>query len=127
MYVGGPEPRTLYLSHGCGSGGSRATVRSTSFQYGIRRWRSVTPWIKAEIFNVFHNDEQIAWNTVGLPDSTGPTDDLIVPIDFLTGPRFGQATSVDHFPRYVPGIDSPCDDLLRRSPAVVSRCSLMEH
>ena len=105
-YASGPDARTLYFSQGRGSERFEGYgLFDLSFQYRIPVWSSVTPWIKAEIFNVFNNDKQIAWNTAVLPDPAGPTDDLGLPTDFVTGPRFGQATSVDHFPQYLPGLD----------------------
>ena len=105
-YASGPTPRTLYFSEGRGSERFKGYgLFDLSLQYRIRKWPSLAPWIKAEIFNVFNNGKQIAWDTVVLPDTTGPTDDLGLPTDFVTGPRFGQATSVDHFPHYIPGLD----------------------
>ena len=105
-YASGPAPRTLYFAQGRGSERFEGYgLFDLSFQYRIGRWRSYAPWIKAEIFNVLNNDKQIAWNTAVRPDPTGPTDDLGLPTDFVTGPRFGEATSVDHFPQYLPGLD----------------------
>ncbi len=72
---------------------------------------------------MFKNNTQIECNKVMPPDSTGPTDDLGLPANFVAGSRFGRATSVEHFPPLCAG----SADSLRRRLSVPSRHSLMEH
>ena len=63
------------------------------------------PWIKAEIYNLFNNDEQISFNTSARPDTNGPVDELGIPTTFVGGARFGEATSPNDYPQYLPNLD----------------------
>jgi len=67
--------------------------------YAIPVWKSASPWFKVEIYNALNNQKQIAWdktvtaNRVGLLDANG------VPVDYIKGARFGQATNDNQFPQ----------------------------
>ena len=74
-----------------------------SATYGLRVWQSVEPWLKVEFFNLLNNDKLIAFNTSVSPDPDGSTDELGLPTNFVRGPRFGEATSNEHFPTPFPG------------------------
>ncbi len=62
-------------------------------------WRSLRPWVKLEVYNVFANEALTNFNTTINPDFSGPVDELGLPTTFIRGPRFGQATSETDFPR----------------------------
>ena len=103
-YPSGPSPRDLYFSPGRGSEQFKGYgLFDLSFQYGIPVWQSLKPWIRAEIYNVLNNDGVIRWNTTITPDTDGPVDELGLPTRYIEGPRFGQATSPNHYPQYSPG------------------------
>ena len=105
-YVDGPGRRTVYFSQGRGSETFDGYgLFDLSLQYQIPIWQSLRPWFKAEIFNVLNNDKRIASNVTVVPDASGPVDELGIPTTFTDGSRFGEATSVDHFPHYIPGLD----------------------
>ena len=105
-YASGPPPRTLYFAAGRGSETFNGySLLDLSFRYGLPRWRSLEPWIETEVFNLFNNDTQISWNTSVTPDSEGPLDDLGLPNALVEGPRFGDATSADDYPQYLPGLN----------------------
>jgi hypothetical protein len=71
--------------------------------YSAPVWKSVSPWLKVEIFNLFNNQKLIAWDTTVTPAATSAVDANGIPLGYVTGPRFGQATSDSHFPQPYPG------------------------
>ena len=105
-YASGPAPRTLFIDLGRGSETFEGYgLFDLSFRYSVPVWRSIKPWIEAEIFNVFNNDTRISWNTSVTPDPNGPVDNLGLPTALVEGPRFGDATSADDYPQYLPGLN----------------------
>ncbi len=105
-YVNGPSTRTIYYDAGRGSESFEGYgLFDLSLQYQIPVWESLRPWFKAEIYNVFNNDKLIGWNTSVLPVASGPTDSLGIPTTFTEGSRFGEGTSVNHYPPYLAGLD----------------------
>jgi hypothetical protein len=73
--------------------------------YGVPVWQSMRPWVKLEVLNVLNNQQLIAWDTSVTADLAGPKDEHGLPVNYVTGPRFGQATSNAHFPRPRQGMD----------------------
>lgn len=67
--------------------------------YGIPLWRSASPWLKLEWYNVLNNQKQIAWDRTVSADRTGPVDASGIPTAYVKGPRFGQATSDTQYPQ----------------------------
>jgi hypothetical protein len=65
----------------------------TSMNYNVPVFRSLRPWVKFDIFNLFNNDKQIAWNTTIRPDPNSPTDSLGLPTGYIPSATFGQATA----------------------------------
>ena len=72
---------------------------------GALYWQSLSPWFKAEIYNVLNNATQIGANTSISVDPNSPLDEFGIPTGYLEGSRFGEATSVNHYPQYLPGLD----------------------
>jgi len=105
-YVSGPSPRTIYYGGGRGSESFKGYgLFDLSINYDIPIWGSLRPWIKAEIYNLFSNDKQISFNTSVRPDTSGPVDELGIPTTFVEGARFGEATSPNDYPQYLPNLD----------------------
>ena len=105
-YVSGPAPRALYFADGQGSGDfSGYGLFDLSLQYSIPVWQSLRPWIKAEVYNVFNNDTRVTWDTTVIPNFDGPLDELGLPTTYIEGPSFGEATSVNDYPQFLPGRD----------------------
>ena len=89
-----------------GSQSSRTSRWSISaVTYGVPVWQSLRPWVKVEVLNLFNNQKLIAWNTTIAADMTGPKDANGLPLNYITGPNFGTATSNASFARPRPGID----------------------
>jgi outer membrane receptor protein involved in Fe transport len=71
-----------------------------SFNYAIPVFRSVSPWIKMEVLNLFNENDPIAWNTSVNPDPNSPLDEHGLPTGFIQGSTFGRATANTHFPAW---------------------------
>jgi hypothetical protein len=88
LYFGGRGTQTFF-----GHGAFDAAVN-----YNIPIWRDLGPWVKVEVFNLFNNDKQIAWDTTVAPDTRSERDTLGLPTGYIEGPQFGEATGNAHFP-----------------------------
>ncbi len=70
----------------------------TSINYNVPVFRSLRPWVKLDIYNLFNNLKQIAWNTTVNQDPNSPVDSLGLATGYTKGSKFGQATSNTNFP-----------------------------
>ena len=73
--------------------------------YGVPVWETVRPWVKLEVLNLFNNQQLISWDTTVTADLNGPKDANGLPLNYITGPNFGKATSNAHFARPRQGMD----------------------
>jgi hypothetical protein len=71
--------------------------------YGVPIWKSARPWVKVEFYNLLNNQKQIAWDKTVTPDNNGPKDANGLPLNYVKGPRFGEATNDNQFPQPIPG------------------------
>ena len=49
--------------------------------------------------------KQLSFNTSVRPDENGPVDELGIPTTFIEGERFGEATSANDYPQYLPTLN----------------------
>jgi outer membrane receptor protein involved in Fe transport len=75
-------------------------VMDLSVNYAIPVYRSLAPWLKVEVLNVFNNQKQIAWNTTVRPDPNSPLDEFGLPTGYIQGTTFGQPNSNTNFPAW---------------------------
>lgn len=80
-------------------------VMDLAATYSIPVWKTVQPWLKVDIYNLFNNDKQIGWDTTVTADPSSPKDANGLATGYIQGPRFGQATSDAYFPQYLPGVN----------------------
>jgi len=73
--------------------------------YDIAIWRTVRPWIKFEVYNLFDNNKLINWNTNVTPDPNSPLDADGLPTGFIKPANFGTPINNASYPRPIPGID----------------------
>ena len=76
--------------------------------YRIPVWKTASPWIKVEIYNVLDNQKLLAWDTTVTADPNSPKDANGLPTGYIQGPNFGKATgdTVGVYPAYpqpIPG------------------------
>ena len=76
----------------------------TSVNYNIPLFRTLRPWMKVDVFNLFNNLKAIAWNTSVLQDRSGPKDSLGLATTYNPSPLFGQPDSNADFPSASPGV-----------------------
>ena len=58
--------QTVFFTGARGDRTSPATGCSTSINYDIPVFRSLKPWVKFDVFNLFNNEKLIAWSTTYL-------------------------------------------------------------
>ena len=105
-YASGPSAREVYFAEGRGSALENGYgLLDLSVTYEIPVWQSLSPWLKAEVFNLLNNDMQIGANRAVTLDPLSPLDEFGIPTGYVEGTRFGEATSPSHYPQYIPGLD----------------------
>lgn len=68
------------------------SVFDTSISFNVPVARTVRPYIKVDVFNLFDNRELIAWNVTVRADNASPKDALGLATGYTNGPTFGTAT-----------------------------------
>jgi hypothetical protein len=58
-----------------------------------------------EALNLLNNQKVIAWDTTVTANANGQRDENGLPLEYVKGPNFGNATSTAHYPRPRPGMD----------------------
>ena len=67
--------------------------------YQIPVWRSVEPWIKLQVRNLFNTTPKLTWDTTVQADFGGPVDGDGIPTQFIESPTYGEALSPsDYYP-----------------------------
>jgi outer membrane receptor protein involved in Fe transport len=67
--------------------------------YQIPVWRSVEPWIKIQVRNLFDTTPKRNWDIGVAPDFAGPVDANGIPTEFIRSPTYGEAFSPsDYYP-----------------------------
>lgn len=64
----------------------------TSIQYTVPVFKSLRPWARFDVYNLFNNQKLIAWNTTIAGDKSGPKDQYGIPTTYIPGAAFGTAT-----------------------------------
>jgi outer membrane receptor protein involved in Fe transport len=101
-YASAPSSQTIFF-------GDRGTGRfkganqfDLSLSYGIPVFKTLRPWLKAEIVNLFNEQTLGAgisgFRTTVQPDFNGPVDNLGLPLNFTQAPTFGNALNANSYP-----------------------------
>ena len=67
--------------------------------YNLAVWKSARPWVKLEVYNLFNDQKQIAWDKTIAVDPASARDANGIPTGYVQGPQFGQATNGNQFPQ----------------------------
>jgi hypothetical protein len=78
-------------------------VMDLAATYNLTVWRTLRPWFKVELYNLFNNQKLIAWDRTVTANNASTLDANGIPTDYIRGARFGQATAGNHFPQPFPG------------------------
>jgi hypothetical protein len=81
----------FYGERGAGEFAGYAAV-DMSINYTIPVFRSLRPFLKFDVFNLFNDQKLIAWNTTIVPNPATGLDNLGIPNGYTKGPSFGTAT-----------------------------------
>ena len=73
--------------------------------YQIPIWKTLRPWVKAEVYNVLNSDKLIGWTTTVSPDPNSPLDEFGLRTGFIRAANFGQARANTDYPRPLPGLN----------------------
>jgi hypothetical protein len=99
LYPDEPGSQDIYYSEGRGSENyESAHLFDLAFTYSVPIYKTVRPWVKFEIRNLFNSTPLILYNTTVTPDNNSPRDALGIPTGYIRGANFGRATSTTHYP-----------------------------
>ena len=73
------------------------------FTYSFPVRDTVRPYFKFEVLNAFNNQKLIAWDVTVAPDDNGPKDSLGLPLNYIEGDNFGEATAETDYPTWRTG------------------------
>jgi hypothetical protein len=80
-------------------GGERGTLRFPGYglldldiNYNIPVFRSLRPWLKFDVYNLFNNQKLIGFNTTVAQNTAGPKDFTGLATTFTKGANYGKAT-----------------------------------
>jgi outer membrane receptor protein involved in Fe transport len=69
-----------------------------SFNYNVPVFRTLRPWVKVDVYNLFNNLKQIGWDTTIEPDPNSPVDNLGLHTGYVKGENFGEVIGNEDFP-----------------------------
>ena len=70
----------------------------TSINYNIPVFRSVKPWLKFDVFNLFNNEKLVGCNTSVVPDPDSPRDAFGLPTGYPPGRSSVRHRRTSNFP-----------------------------
>lgn len=97
-YATTPTNQTLFYGPRGSEFFDAAHLWDLGIQYDVPVFRTLSPYVKFDAFNLFNNDKLIAWNTTVSPNNNGPRDALGLPTEFVRGAQFGRHTSNTSYP-----------------------------
>lgn len=97
-YLSLPATQTLFFAERGSELFDAAHLWDLGLNYSIPVFRSLRPYVKFDVYNVFNNDKLIQWNTVVTADRNSALDSLGLPTAYVEGANFGKGTSNTHYP-----------------------------
>jgi hypothetical protein len=98
-YANVPASQAVYFGErGAGQFGD-AQMLDVAATYGVPVFKSLRPWVKAEVFNLFNDQSLVGFNTAVTPKVGGAQDANGLPLEYTPGASFGRATAITSFPR----------------------------
>lgn len=98
-YVDEPQSQDVYFGERGSETFPSYGLFDVSLNYGVPVFKSLRPWVKFDVFNLFNNDKLIAFDTTVLPDPNSPVDALGLRTGYIESPTFGEALSSNDFPK----------------------------
>jgi hypothetical protein len=103
-YPDAPASQTVYFGERGSQDFAGYGLFDLSVNYDVPVFKTLRPWVKMDVFNLFDNQKLIRWDTTVTPDPNSPVDSLGLPTGYLKGPRFGTAVSNSSYPQAIQGI-----------------------
>jgi hypothetical protein len=97
-YPDAPSDQTVYFGERGSQEFPNYTVFDMGLGYDVPVFRSLRPWIRADVYNLFNNQKVVEWNTTVRADNASARDGLGLPTGFTRGASYGQATAAGHYP-----------------------------
>jgi hypothetical protein len=98
-YASGPTSQTLFFDERGSEEFASTNIFDFGLTYQVPVFRTLRPWLKFDVFNIFNNDTLRTWNTTVVADPNSALDSLGLPTGYTPGPLFGQGTSNVNYPR----------------------------
>jgi len=98
-YARPPANQTLFYGERGDGEFESAHLFDIAATYQVPIFRTIRPWVKFELYNLFNNQNLVTFNTAVTPNNAGARDADGLPTEFVRGANFGNATAVTHFPR----------------------------
>jgi hypothetical protein len=97
-YAGLPTTQTIFYAER-GTGHFEAqSLFDLALNYDIPVFKSVRPYVKFDMRNVFNAQPLIGFDFTVTPNNNGPRDELGLPTEFIRGTNFGKNTVLTHNP-----------------------------
>jgi hypothetical protein len=91
-YPDSPVTQTLYFADRGSENFDGYSVVNLSVNYNVPVFRSLRPWVKLDLYNLFDNRDLIAWNTAVSQNRAAGVDNLGLATGFTQGANFGKGT-----------------------------------
>jgi hypothetical protein len=91
-YPDGPGPTHVFFGDRGSEEFAGSGVLDMSVNYNVPVFRTLRPWVKLDVYNLFNNQKLIAWNTTISQDPASPKDSLGYATGYVKGAAFGTAT-----------------------------------
>ncbi|MCL4838318.1 MAG: TonB-dependent receptor [Thermoanaerobaculia bacterium] len=92
-----PASQTLFFGERGAGEYNSTSLFDLSLTYRIPVWKSLEPWIKFDVFNLFDDDSLRTFNTVVAVDNTSPLDGDGLRTGYTKGVNFGKATAASNY------------------------------
>lgn len=92
-----PESQDVYFGRRGSQEFDDSHVFDLAVRYSVPAWKSLEPWLRLEVRNVFNDVSTVSWGRTVRPDFEGAVDEHGIWTEYIEGPGFGQARSPDDF------------------------------
>jgi hypothetical protein len=98
-YARPPQTQPLFFAERGSEEFESSHVFDFAMTYQVPVFRTLRPWVKFEVYNIFNDQSLVGYNTAITADPNSPRDADGLPTGFIRGANFGRATANTHFPR----------------------------
>ena len=87
-----PSTQTVYFGERGSEEFEGYGLFDLNLSYNVPVFRSLRPWVKFDVYNLFNNQKMIAWNTTIAQSATGSRDNLGLANEFTRNAAYGTAS-----------------------------------